>query len=161
MFQFTQASNEANCAAARLLFREYADQLGHDLCFQDFGRELDTLPGSYSPPLGCLLLASGGEDWAGCVAMRPTEQGICEMKRLYVRPRFRGQGLGRQLAAAAIEAARRGGHQRMRLDTLAAMHVARMLYESLGFRLTDPYYHNPIENVVFYELALTAPPGQR
>jgi len=157
MTRVFQAKNEDHYTAARVLFREYADGLGHDLCFQHFAEELEDLAGAYAPPGGCLLLAADGDDWAGCVAMRAFQASpaICEMKRLYVRPRRRGRGLGRRLAEAAIDAARTARYGRMRLDTLRSMELARGLYCSLGFREIPPYYDNPIDDVAFYELNLT------
>jgi GNAT superfamily N-acetyltransferase len=149
------ATGEDDLAAARRLFRAYADWLAVDLRFQDFERELATLPGAYAPPRGRLLLARVGGEAAGCVALRPLEQGICEMKRLWVEPGFAGFGLGRDLALAIIEAAREAGYQRMRLDTMPArMPAAQHLYGTLGFVEIAPYYHNPLDGVVMLELAL-------
>lgn len=138
----------------RELFVEYANSLGVDFCFQEFDQELAGLPGKYAPPSGRLFLAMDGQRVAGCVALRELETGICEMKRLYLRPQFRGQGAGRQLAKATVDAARETGYQRMRLDTLASLKPALALYESLGFQRIAPYYQNPIANVVFLELPL-------
>ena len=136
------------------LFREYQQWLGEDLCFQGFERELATLPGPYAPPTGALLLAQSADEAIGCVAMRMTEPGICEMKRLYVRPGRRGARLGHALALAAIRAARDAGHATMRLDTLVRLKEAMALYRSLGFRERAPYYDNPLGNVVYWELDL-------
>lgn len=138
----------------RELFVEYANTLGVDFCFQHFTEELAGLPGKYAPPAGRLFLAMDGQCAAGCVALRELEAGICEMKRLYLRPPFRRQGIGRQLAEATVTAARETGYERMRLDTLASLKPALALYESLGFQRIAPYYHNPIANVVFLELVL-------
>ena len=149
------AGSADDLAAARRLFRAYADWLAVDLGFQDFERELATLPGAYAPPQGRLLLARVGGEAAGCVALRPLEPGICEMKRLWVEPGFAGFGLGRELAVAIIDAARAAGYARMRLDTMPArMPTAQHLYGTLGFVEIAPYYHNPLDGVVMLELEL-------
>ncbi|HEX5222553.1 MAG TPA: GNAT family N-acetyltransferase [Verrucomicrobiae bacterium] len=138
----------------RELFREYADATGLNFCFQNFDQELAELPGKYAPPSGRLVLALNGAQPAGCVALRKIEKGICEMKRLYVRPAFRNQGVGGKLATQIISEAREIGYQRMRLDTLNTMRPAIALYESLGFKRIAPYYHNPIAEAVYFELEL-------
>ena len=152
--RITQALGDEAIAVVRELFVEYADQLGIDLSFQGFDDELAGLPGVYSPPGGRLLLGLVGEKVVGCAALRGLGGGDCEMKRLYVRPAFRGTGLGRELAGAVIEAGRELGYERMRLDTLPQMAEAQGLYESLGFREIEPYYENPIEDVRYLELEL-------
>lgn len=134
--------------AVRGIFREYADSLGIDLCFQGFEEELASLPGDYAMPRGALLLASVDGTLAGCCALRPLDTAdypnASEMKRLYVRPAYRGLGLGRQLAEAILDAARVSGYDHVLLDTLDDMEAARTLYEDLGFEEVPPYYHNPI-----------------
>jgi len=134
--------------AVRDIFREYAAGLGVDLCFQQFDEELAGLPGEYAPPRGALLLAMVGGAVAGCCALRPLDTAdypnAAEMKRLYVRPTFRGTGLGRHLAEAVLDAARQRGYASVLLDTLNDMESARALYEDLGFEEIPPYYHNPI-----------------
>ncbi len=136
---------------ARSLFEEYAAALGFDLSFQSFDKEVKGLPGDYSPPGGAILLAFDGNAVQGCVALRPMEKGVCEMKRLFVRPAFRGRALGRRLAEAVIAEARAKGYLKMRLDTVPAMIEAAALYRSLGFRPIEPYRSNPIPGAMFFE----------
>ena len=138
----------------RRLFREYEQFPGVDLCFQGFESELAGLPGRYGPPSGALVMALDGEQAAGCVAMREIEEGICEMKRLYVRPRYREASLGRKLACSIIEQAAALGYTLMRLDTLDTLKQAMGLYESLDFKKIGPYYDNPLPGVVYWERAL-------
>jgi GNAT superfamily N-acetyltransferase len=148
------ASAPADVEAARRLFREYAAEIGVDLCFQGFGRELENLPGDYAPPGGRLLLAREGDEVIGCGALRPFRAGVGEMKRLYVLPAHRGSGAGRALAARLVADARAIGYRSMVLDTLPVMTAAIALYESLGFRRRDHYYDTPLAGTVFMELEL-------
>jgi ribosomal protein S18 acetylase RimI-like enzyme len=138
----------------RTLFHEYARTLGFDLSFQGFDEEVESLPGKYVPPEGCLLIAVEGQDVLGCVALRKTEGDVCEMKRLFVRPEHRGKGIGRELVHAVINASRDMGYTRMRLDTISSMKEAIALYRSLGFHDTKPYCYNPVPEAVFLELDL-------
>lgn len=151
-------------AVVRALFTEYVDSLGLDLSFQGFAAELAGLPGRYASPGGAIFLAEAvGEaapEAVGCVALRPlVGPGLCEMKRLYVRPAHTGLGLGRRLAEAAIDAARERGYAAMRLDTLTSMTAANILYKRLGFHPIAPYCRNPLPGALFYELPLAAPVG--
>jgi len=139
----------------KVLFQEYAESLGFDLCFQDFEEELRSLPGNYSPPHGALLVAKQEGQITGCVAVRPLSSEVCEMKRLYVRAKHRGKGIGRALASAIIEEAAKSGYKAMRLDTVPSMKEAIRLYESLGFQPTQPYCHNPIPGAMYFQLKLT------
>ena len=145
-----EAAREDELELVRSLFREYVDSLGVDLAFQDVETELAELPWEYA----AILVGRVGGEPVGCVAVRPLEDGACEMKRLYVRPQARGSGLGRALAEAAIARARELGFECMRLDTLPTMQSARALYRSLGFEEIEPYRFNPIEGTSFMELQL-------
>lgn len=155
MIKIVSAQSEDQLEAIRALFEEYASSLGISLDFQDFDQEVTALPGDYAPPQGRLLIACQGSEFAGCVALRKFADGICEMKRLYVRPRFRGKNLGRLLAEAIIRQARQAGYARMRLDTLPSMEKARALYVSLGFREIPPYRYNPVDGARYLELGLS------
>jgi len=140
---------------ARQLFREYSAWLEIDLCFQNFEKELAGLPGDYAPPSGRLLLAFHNGQLAGCVALRKIGEGVCEMKRLFVRQEFRGKGIGRFLIEAIIREANEIGYERMRLDTLPPkMNDAIALYRSFGFKEIAPYYNNPVPGAKFMELEL-------
>ena len=150
-----QAQSAEEISQARKLFVEYAAGLEISLCFQNFEEELAKLPGGYVPPAGRLLLAVAAEQTAGCVALRKIADDVCEMKRLYVRPEFRGTGLGHTLTDAIIQAAREIGYRRMRLDTLPGkMDRAIVMYRSLGFKEIEPYYPSPVQSTLFMELEL-------
>ena len=154
-FALTQAESAAQIAQARELFLEYAESLGFSLCFQNFEQELAGLPGGYAPPDGRLLLAECEGQVAACVALHKLEQGVCEMKRLYLRPPFRGKGLGRALAERIIAEARQIGYHHMRLDTVEpVMKDAVAMYRKLGFKEIAPYCPNPMPGVVYMELHL-------
>lgn len=155
MIEIVPAASAQEIACVRELFREYEASLGVDLCFQDFEQELAGLPGRYASPAGSLLIAREDEKVAGCVALRKLDDGIGEMKRLYLRPAFRGKGVGKTLALAIIAEARRIGYGRLRLDTLPMMREAQALYHSLGFQEIEPYTHNPIEGARYLELTLS------
>ena len=162
MVRLVHATTPDQLAQVAALFREYQQAIGVDLCFQGFERELQTLPGAYAPPAGRLLLAYQGEALAGCGAVRPLEEGVAELKRMWTRPAFRGHGVARAVATALLEVARQGGRPTVRLDTLESMTAARALYASLGFAPRGPYYANPLPGVVFMEASLapaaSAPP---
>ncbi|HET6646541.1 MAG TPA: GNAT family N-acetyltransferase [Pyrinomonadaceae bacterium] len=155
-----QVQTPEDVESARELFTEYSAWLGINLCFQNFEKEVAELPGDYVPPAGRLFLAIEGDQVAGCVALRRLgNDGLCEMKRLYVRPEFRGRGLGRELTRAVINAAHEVGYDRMRLDTLPGkMDRAIAMYRSLGFQEIDAYYDNPVAGATFMELSLEKSP---
>ena len=154
MTRIIHATTKKHYQSAHELFIQYADSLGFDLEFQGFSRELAGLPGDYASPGGCILLAEVAGGYAGCVALRPLQEKICEMKRLYVLPEYKGGGIGRALALAVIGGARTKGYQKMRLDTVESMKAAQTLYFSLGFKIIEAYCYNPLENPSFMELEL-------
>jgi GNAT superfamily N-acetyltransferase len=141
-------------AAARRLFSEYQEELGIDLCFQGFQEELETLPGKYAPPRGCLTLLRKDDQFVGCAAIRDLGDGIAELKRLYVQPESRDRGYGRLLLATLIERARESGFERIRLDTLRRLEPACRLYEKFGFHEIQPYNVNPEPDIAYFELGL-------
>jgi len=147
-------SSKASIPIAGELFREYAESLPFDLDFQDFKEELTHIDSHYAPPRGRLYITLVDGEPAGCVALRYFEDGVCEMKRLYVRPAFRGRDIGRQLAETIIEAAREIGYDYMRLDTVPAMQAANQLYVKLGFKPIAAYRYNPVEGAIYLELRL-------
>jgi GNAT superfamily N-acetyltransferase len=155
MTTIIQAETPAQIETARTLFREYEAWLGMDLCFQGFEEELRALPGKYAEPSGRLLLGYVDQKPAGCIALRKIDEGVCEMKRLFIRDEFRGHGLGLLLVEKVISEARDAGYLKMRLDTFPPkMGKAVKLYESHGFREIAPYYNNPHTGVLFMELDL-------
>jgi len=154
MLEIKQVTSKERIEQASELFKEYANYLNIDLEFQNFNEELESLPGDYSLPEGSLLLAFYKNKLAGCVALRNFDEGICEMKRLYVRLRYRGKGIGKALAKQIFNTARKLGYTHMRLDTLPFMKEAITLYLSLGFEEIDPYRYNPYEGAKFFELKL-------
>jgi len=154
--QIFQATTDEHINAARTLFEEYAASLGFSLCFQNFDQELANLPGDYAQPSGRLLLAVEDDQLAGCIALHKLSEGVCEMKRLFVRPTHRATGLGRFLVASIIDEARMLGYTHMRLDTIPGkMDKAIALYQSIGFVEIEPYCKNPVEGAKFMELKLT------
>ena len=154
MCEFIMAQSEEDYREAAALLREYEAGLGIDLCFQGFPEELESLERMYGPPGGRFLLLRVRDAIAGCVALRDLGGKICEMKRLYVRPDFRGRGLGRRCAEEIVRIAGEMGYTAMRLDTLPTLGEAMALYRSMGFVEIAPYAENPVEGVVFMELGL-------
>lgn len=152
---YTQVESPQQIAQARELFLEYAQSLGFSLCFQNFDQELAGLPGDYAPPEGRLLLAEYDGQLAACIALHKLGPDICEMKRLYLRPQFRGKGLGRALAERIISEARAIGYRHMRLDTVEpVMRDAVAMYRKLGFKEVASYRANPIAGALYMELDL-------
>jgi ribosomal protein S18 acetylase RimI-like enzyme len=153
--ELLEAHHVSEFAVGRSLFEEYAASLGTDLCFESFDSELNRLPEMYGPPFGCLLLMRLDEVFVGCGGVRRLTEGVCEMKRLYIRPVGRGFGLGRTLATELVRKAAALGYSRMVLDSLVEMTAAQRLYRSLGFRETSPYYHNPRPGFIYMALDLS------
>lgn len=154
MLEICPVETSEEIEIVRGLLVEYANSLGFDLGFQNFDEELASLPGEYAKPTGSLLLAKYQGKAAGCVALRKLSDNICEGKRLYVKPEFRGLKIGRKLVEAIIAEARKMGYSYMRGDTLSSMKAANCLYKSLGFYKIEPYRYNPLEDAIFLELKL-------
>jgi GNAT superfamily N-acetyltransferase len=154
MINIREAETPTEIEEARRLFREYENWFGLDLCFQNFDKEVADLPGKYAGPAGGrLLLAMAGETIAGCIALRKIEDGVCEMKRLFVRPGFQGQGIGKMLIERLISEAQAIGYRKMRLDSYPPkMQKAIGIYRSYGFREIPAYYHNPYSEAIYLEL---------
>jgi len=160
MVEIYTARFPEHLGVVRAIFREYAESLSIDLSFQDFESELADLPGKFAPPRGRVLLAQSNGQVVGCVAMRPLDGTICEMKRLYIRPSGRGQQVGKQLATLICRIAKEAGYIRIRLDTLPSMQAAQQLYASLGFKPIPAYVFNPIAGAIFMERDLSGPDNQ-
>lgn len=154
MVYIIPATSAEHLDTVRRLFRKYAEFIDVDLCFQDFETELVSLPGKYASPEGAILLARVDENTVGCIALRQLQMDTCEMKRLYIRPQYRGQGIGRLLVGRIIDVAIDRGYATMVLDTLDQLKTAKALYRSLGFEERKPYYHNPLPGVTYWELDL-------
>ena len=155
MPDYVTASTEEHFRQARALLREYEEYVGVDLSFQGFEEEFRDLEHEYGPPAGVLLLVREEGQTAGCIALRNLGNGICEMKRLFMKPQFRGRGLGRKCAEQIVQIARETGYVSIRLDTLPSMRAAIDLYGSMGFNEIAPYTNNPVEGAMFMELVLT------
>lgn len=161
LLEITAPRSAADLEAIKRLFREYAQSLGFSLAYQDFEQELADFPGKYAAPAGALLLATAGGEAVGAVALRKLDDDVCEMKRLYVKPSFRGQrtadgrSIGRALAEDIVAIGRERGYRRLRLDTIAGkMRQALSLYRSMGFVEIPPYYASPIPDTAYMELVL-------
>ncbi|WP_227834659.1 GNAT family N-acetyltransferase [Clostridioides sp. ES-S-0010-02] len=154
ILKFVEENDLENLENVKILFTEYSNSLNIDLCFQDFNNELKTLPGKYKKPSGSLILAFVDENLAGCVALKKLENDVCELKRLYVRDKFRGLKIGKILLEEIVKEAKKIGYTYMRLDTLPSMKSAQGLYEKIGFYDINPYTYNPIEGARYMELKL-------
>lgn len=157
-FRSVDRGDAALIETVRTMFREYAQELGIDLCFQGFEEELIHLPGNYGPPGGCLLLGLVAGEAAACGALRDLGDDVCELKRIYVRPAFRGHGGGRTMSQELLRRAEQMGYRAARLDTLARLEPALALYRSLGFREIPPYNYNPEPDIVYFERPLPITP---
>ncbi|MFW6196352.1 MAG: GNAT family N-acetyltransferase [Thermoplasmatota archaeon] len=151
--EIVESYDEQDISEIRDIFIEYRKDLGLDLSFQEFQDELEELPGEYSPPEGSILMAKDDET-VGCVALRKINEDTCEMKRLYVKPDYRGKGLGKKLALTIIDMAREKGYDKMKLDTLTTLKKANELYHSIGFEECEPYRYNPLDDALYMELEL-------
>lgn len=154
MIKIIKANTIELITQAKTLFIEYAESLNFNLCFQNFNAELESFPDQYSSPTGNLLLALSDNKAIGCVGIRYFEKDVCEMKRLYVKPKYRGKNAGKELAVSAIKSGRALGYKYMRLDTLSSMEIANHLYKLLGFMEISPYRNNPIDGAIYMELDL-------
>lgn len=152
--EMVERYDEQSISEIKYIFTEYRKDLGLDLSFQDFQDELEELPGEYSPSDGAILLAKDDNQTVGSVALRKIDEITCEMKRLYVKPEYRSEGLGRKLAKSIIEEAKDKGYEKMKLDTLTTLKEANELYRSLGFEECEPYRYNPLEDALYMELEL-------
>ena len=153
---FAQVISDGDVELARTLFKEYEQSIGVSLCFQNFDQELANLPGDYAPPSGRLLLMRASDQIAGCIALRKVDDDTCEMKRLYLRPEFRGKGLGKPIVDRIVHEARAIGYSKMRLDTMPGrMDQAIKLYRSIGFKEIPAYYDSPFTDTLYMELDLT------
>jgi putative acetyltransferase len=154
MIIYKTCKSKKDFAEAKILFLEYKDSLNFDLCFQKFHEEIADLSLQYSEPTGCIILCYENEKSIGCVALRKFAEGICEMKRLYLRKEARGKGVGRILAEGIVEKAKEFGYKKMQLDTIETMKEAISLYKSMGFKEISSYRFNPVKGVIYMELEL-------
>jgi ribosomal protein S18 acetylase RimI-like enzyme len=154
MIKLTLAESGELLSAARELFTEYASSLNFSLCFQNFDKELAELPGEYASPDGRLIIAMNKTKITGCIALRKFSDNTCEMKRLYVRPEFRGKGIGKKLTETVLKEAKKIGYVYMRLDTVPSMKEAIALYRSMGFYEIKPYRENPVQGAIYMQLIL-------
>lgn len=152
--EYLLANDKTTYTAATALFKEYANAIGVDLGFQHFDEELTNVQQMYAPPHGCLIVCKAGNDYIGCIGLRPLTPTIGELKRMYVQPAHGGQGIGKQLLLRAIAQANILGYTALRLDTLASMHTAVHLYRKNGFYTIGPYYPNPLPNILYFEKIL-------